>query len=188
MNNENENDKRWRGKPGKTPHLWISKKGMDMASTRGIICLAVYTVLARAESDAPPEYKANFLKSEESLASLCGCSEKTINRYTEILQNMGLIRKVSGRVKKYKEGHSANCYTVLEIEGEQTYSPTSGREPQAPSSLKEPQTPSKKESLSSPSEKERHLSKKSADAGTPPGKPGGSDSAPEKPWSCVGNF
>jgi hypothetical protein len=189
MNEQNDNSEtRWRGKPGKIPHVWISKKGMDMAASRGITCLAVYVALARAESDSA-EHKQGFFIEEKKLADLCNCSEDTINIHASKLHEMGLIRKISGRGKKYKGGHAANCYTLLEIDGEAGYTGTSASRYNIGTSLSRDKSGTKKESFLSPSEKGKRLSKeKGASAGTLPAVAVGSDSAPKKPVTGLDTF
>jgi len=163
---------------------------MDMASSGGPTCLAVYIALARAESDST-EHKQGFFIDEVELGKLCRCCDRTINTHTEYLHSIGVIRKVSGKGKKYKGRPAANRYTLIEIDGEANYNPSRGREHNVPSSLSEHNVQTKKESLSSSKKKERRLSKeKGADAGTPPASAGGSDSAPEKndPQKVIGTF
>ena len=178
-----ENNKQWRGKPGKVPHVWASKTAMDMAlKAGGPICLVVYLGLARAESDTIKyENKSRLLLNPDEIGSKCGLKRRCVQENIAILKSSGVIRVESGVGKKYKGAWAANTYTLVDLD--------SGSALDARSSLSALDARSKKESLSSPSEKERHLSKeKGAAAGTPPGKPGGSDSAPQKRISCLDNF
>lgn len=168
MNEQPDNSEtRWRGKPGKIPHVWISKKGMDMAASRGITCLAVYVALARAESDSS-QHKQGFFIDEKKLADLSNCSEDTINIHASKLNEMGLIQKISGRGKKYKGGPAANRYTLLEIDGEAGYTGTSASRYNIGTSLSRDKSGTKKESFLSPSEKGKPLSKETGSAKAPP--------------------
>jgi hypothetical protein len=177
-----ENEKHWRGKPFKTPHVWISKTAMDMAlKAGGPTCLVVYMGLARAESDAKKyENKPRMILTPDDIGSKCGLKRRCVQENIAILKSCGVIHVESGVGKKYKGDWAANTYTLIDLD--------SGSALDARSSLSALDARLKKESLSSPSEKERHLSKKSADAGTPPGKPGGSDSALQKEELGIDNF
>jgi DNA-binding transcriptional ArsR family regulator len=95
-----------------SPWLWLSKTGVERAiASGGPTALALYTGLAKLESDSPE--KADFFASAYQLSRASGLGPRTVERTLPILQKAGLIAIQSGRHAGPGGAHQANKIRIL---------------------------------------------------------------------------
>ena len=172
---------------------WLEIDAAELAREKaGKHGFSVYCALCILESKAGQNHKTKFTASIQEIAKISGLGETVVKQAIKSLRASDLMTVVSGGLPEKSNIFSLHNAKTPESQGDHVkgaWRPSQSREATSSESQGDHQIKGRKDS--SPTEKESLSSEKGekgADAGTPPGKPGGSDSAPEETWSCVGNF
>jgi hypothetical protein len=168
---------------------WMEIEAADLAREKaGKHGFAVYCALCILESKAGQNHKSKFTASVPEIMEITGLGRMSVSDAIQLLRESDLMTVVSGGLPEKSnvfslhnssppDGRVRSAGRTGQVRGADESSPPDGHQIKG----RKDSSPSEKESLSS------EKGEKGAAAGTPPGRPGGSDSAPN-PNSCVGHF